>query len=188
LCTPSSSCRRRSAKHASLYPAHGKPRAILTVGHGTATGIEAPDLHGAGEGMAAGDHGRARRTALSRGPVIPACRGRRFWTRCGGNCGRGSSPRAAVIAGDAARARRSPAGPRPGPERPCGTCAAYPLNGPGAHRAARHRSADPDRARRKRPFGRQRSSPRCPLAGVGRDPQADHVSRFPTTGGRCSRP
>lgn len=26
------------------YPALGKPRAILTVGHGTATGIEAPDL------------------------------------------------------------------------------------------------------------------------------------------------
>ncbi|MDT7693892.1 MAG: hypothetical protein QOI75_3259, partial [Pseudonocardiales bacterium] len=24
------------------YPALGKPRAILTVGHGTATGIEAP--------------------------------------------------------------------------------------------------------------------------------------------------
>jgi predicted alpha/beta-hydrolase family hydrolase len=26
------------------YPGHGEPRAVLTVGHGTATGIEAPDL------------------------------------------------------------------------------------------------------------------------------------------------
>jgi hypothetical protein len=47
------------------YPAVGKPRAILTVGHGNRH--RGPRPATAGENAAgSGDHGRARRTALPR--------------------------------------------------------------------------------------------------------------------------
>jgi predicted alpha/beta-hydrolase family hydrolase len=164
------------------YPALGKPRAILTVGHGTATGIEAPDLQALAKTLPA----RGITVALVEqpyrvvgdlslsGPTILDTVWRELWPRF-------ESARLPVIAG----------GRSAGSQVACRTARdlkalavlalSYPLNGPG-HAPELLATGLPTLIVQggNDPFGRPAQFPALP-AGMElvEIPQADHVFHVP---------
>jgi len=164
------------------YPGHGKPRAVVTVGHGTATGIEAPDLQALAKTLPAqgitvalveqpyrvvGD------PSLS-GPTILDTVWRELWPRF-------ESARLPVIAG----------GRSAGSQVACRTARdlkalavlalSYPLNGPGHARELLDTGLPTLIVQGGNdPFGRPAQFPALPSAmELVEIPQADHVFHVP---------